>query len=133
MSAAMSVQSRASLAAVLSLGLATGETLSDDEVVERLTVRAGGPLLRAPLLDVQLAQRIAEREDHLDLAADDGRGEIGVARAVRARDDARVPGREHHVLRAATDVEHPRLAGDGDDESGGTDVLRRPDRVRERV
>src|SRR5207248_5653015 len=102
-----------------------------DDLVERRPFRAFAPLVRAARFDGAWLGRIAEREDHLHLAAADARGSVGVADAVRARRDALVPRDEHHVLRRAADVEAAGVADERDDELRRRDVLWCEDRLRE--
>src|SRR5579862_6579380 len=101
------------------------------ELVRRLPLGPRRPFLGAPVGHVELPLRPAEREDGLHVAAADRRRQVRILHAVRAGDDALVPGR-HHVLRAAADVERRRLADDGDDEPRGRHVLGRVHRFGER-
>src|SRR5712692_7258096 len=112
--------SNAAASGPLPYGFAAGAgSGAADELVERLALRARRPLLRAARLRVARARRIAERDDRLHRAAADPLRDVRFLDAVRARDDAVVPGGEHHVLHAAADVETARLADDRDDELRG--------------
>ena len=77
--------------------------------VERPAVRPRRSTPRRARLGVDRALRVGEARDvdrHEALVeAERAGGRLAVGHAVRARDDALVPGREHHVLHRAADVE----------------------------
>src|SRR5439155_13853366 len=84
--------------------------------IERLSVSPSTPILRRAALRLSRLYRITEAEDDcgalLTFEAKRLSGLLRIRHAVRARDDAVVPGRQHHVLHRTPDVVPTRALGD---------------------
>ena len=88
-----------------------------DELVERQAVRPRAPLLGRAATPGRAAAAGSRSSSTYAACSSPSRSAAasGSLQAVRARDDALVPGREHHVLRRAPDVE-AAATDDRDDE-----------------
>src|SRR6185503_7370144 len=90
-----------------------------DELVERPAVRPGDPLLGRAGARVDVARRVAERQDGREVVvlaqADRVAHRVLVGDPVRARSDTLVPGCEQHVLRDPPGVEGDRALAPHDD------------------